>query len=353
MTVHNKKSRIRVLICDDSLLFRSVIADLLENNPEFEVVGEAVNGKEAIEQVLLLKPDIVTMDLEMPIMGGHEAIQHIMAVSAVPILVVSSLDDAKNAYMAISNGALDVIGKPQLELLEIEEFIRKIKMLSQIKVIKHINRSVTARSTQVEKLKKTVQREIKQEGKSIFAIASSTGGPQALETILKGLPADFPSPIVISQHISKGFSQGLAQWLNNCVSLRVKIAEDSEQLMPGHVYISPSQCNLSIDINHCAVLNTASDNEIYHPSCDVLLKSVAYSYAKKAVGIICTGMGKDGAVGIESIHAQGGVTLAQDEKSSVIFGMNKVAISRNCINHILPLDSIAGKMLSLSAYKPS
>jgi len=350
-------NKIRVFICDDSSLVRILLRDLLESDNDIEVIGEAENGKKAVEQVLALKPDVVTMDLEMPVMGGHEAIQQIMAVYGVPILVVSSLDDAENAYKAISNGALDIIGKPQLDILEIEGFTKKVKMLSTIKVVKHLN--LTSKLIQPEKLnQQAIQAQVLPETTAnvptsseplgrIVAIASSTGGPQALEVILKALPANFSYPIVISQHMSKGFSQGLADWLDSCVSLKVKLATDFELLQAGVVYVSPSEQHLSVTEDRRVRLCDTADSKIYHPNCDLLLKSVASVYGDKAIAVICTGMGSDGAAGMQSIKAAGGITIAQDEASSVIFGMNQVAISRNCIDQVLAIDVISGKILSL------
>jgi len=349
----NTASKIKVLITDDSFVARELLRELLESDPEIEVVGFAENGKQAIEQVLSLKPDVVTMDLEMPVMGGHEAIERIMALQAVPILVISSLDDAQNAYRAVSHGALEAMGKPQLEALDIEEFTQKVKMLSQIKVIKHLRPissnsldNPTASYADLNLSNDLIHKEI-------FAIASSTGGPHALESIIKALPNDFPCPIVIAQHICKGFTEGMAEWLNNNVPLEVKVAREAERLQPAQVYISPAEHHMRIAPNRCVTFNSSAENSIYHPSCDVLLKSVANTYGNKSVGIICTGMGNDGVAGMQEIHAEGGTTLAQDEHTSVIFGMNQIAISQKCIDQVLSLDAIPGKMLSLSGYKAS
>lgn len=338
--------KIRVFIVDDSAITRMLLHELLAHDAEIEVIGEACNGRDAVERILILKPDIVTMDLEMPIMGGHEAIERIMAVYAVPILVVSSLDDTKNACAAISRGALDVIGKPQLDEFSMEQFTNKVKMLAKIKVIKHLSPSKETR-TVVQSLPTTIT----SKKCHIIAIATSTGGPQALDVILQTLPADFPCPIVITQHISTGFEQGLADWLNSKSALNVKVAQDNEQLMAGSVYISPVEQPLSVTANQRVRLNKMDEKHIYHPSCNVLLESVAEFYGKKALGIICTGMGSDGVTGMEHIHASGGGTLAQDEASSVIFGMNHIAIEHQCIDRILPLQEISAAMLILSAYQ--
>ncbi len=344
------ESAIKVLIVDDSRLVRMLLRESLESDGSITVIGEAENGRDALEQIPILKPDLVTMDLEMPIMGGHEAIEHIMASCAVPILVISSLDDAENACAAIARGALELMGKPQLEELIAGELIRKVKLLARVKVIKHLR---PALATENKKINPLSLSPVKPSHKAIFAIASSTGGPQVLIAILQALPADFPAPIVIAQHICAGFEQGLADWLNYNVPLTVKVATPSETLMPGLVYISPATEHLHIDTNRRVCLSAPETQNFYHPSCDRLLQSVAASYGEDAVGIICTGMGNDGVAGMERIFSAGGFTIAQDEASSVVYGMNREAVSKNCIHQVLPIDAIAQAMLSLSGYGQS
>lgn len=400
----------RVLITDDSALVREILAEILESDPDIMIVGEAENGQQAVDMVLQLKPDLVTMDLEMPVMDGHAAIEHIMAEHAVPILVISSLDDAFNAYAAVSRGALEVIGKPQLEGLKAEELTRKVKMLAKIQVIKHLkpahncshnplsdnsvasqtrdskpfqtghshvrripsssSQTPSSRSSALEAStfkerifqdnsfrESSAQHSIKENhssslaAKQIFAIASSTGGPQALETIFKKLPVDFPAPIVVAQHISDGFAGGLVEWLDHNVALGVKLAEEGQLLQAGNVYISPSESHMQITLSRQVRLLAQPSGSIYHPNCDLLLESVAQAYADKAVGIICTGMGNDGVAGMQSLHDKGATTLAQDEQSSVIYGMNQVAIQQQCISQVLSLDALPGRMLLLSGYE--
>jgi len=182
----------------------------------------------------------------------------------------------------------------------------------------------------------------------IFAIASSTGGPQALALILGMLPAVFPGAILISQHISDGFAPGMAEWLASVCKLPVRLAREGEAVMAGTVYVSPSEANLAVTPSRCIALVPRLSGEIYHPTCDVLLASVAAVYGRQGIGIILTGMGRDGAAGMEKIRQAGGATLAQDEASSVVFGMNKIAIDRGGVQQILPVGEIPQAMCRLA-----
>jgi two-component system chemotaxis response regulator CheB len=348
-------AKIKVVLVDDSRLARDMLRSFLESDGDIEVVGEAANGKEAVHLAVELKPDLITMDLEMPVMDGMEAISEIMATRAVPILVVSSVTDAQRACAAVALGALDVINKPELDAAAGAAFVAKVKMLANIRVITHI------RSRFSEKLTAVVSGSISPATPSptppnaaamprspVFAIASSTGGPQALAMILGLLPAHFPCALLISQHIADGFAPGMAEWLASVCKLPVRLAREGEPVTPGTVYISPSDANLSVSPSHHITLAQRLLGEIYHPTCDVLLASVAAVYGRHGVGIILTGMGSDGAAGIAKIRNAGGTTLAQDEASSVIFGMNKVAIERGGVQQILPADEIAQAMCRLA-----
>ena len=354
-------AKIRVVLADDSSLARAMLRSFLEDDGNIEVVGEATNGVEAVRLAVELKPDLVTMDLEMPVMSGMDAITEIMATRAVPILVVSSVADAQKACAAVAHGALDVINKPELDVAAGAAFVAKVKMLANIRVITHIRSRFSEKSTtevsgsispassfSTPPVNTVLQHSDGDKLSRVFAIASSTGGPQALATILGQLPADFPCPLLISQHIADGFASGMAEWLAGVCKLPVRLAREGELIMPGTVYISPSEANLSVSPSRRIALAQRLLGEIYHPTCDVLLASVAAVYGYLGVGIILTGMGSDGAAGIAEIHKTGGATLAQDEASSVIFGMNKVAIERGGVQQILPADEIPQAMCRLA-----
>ncbi len=333
---------IKILVVDDSPFARELIIDILSSDKELKVVGEAVNGLEATQKVRDLKPDIVTIDIEMPVMNGLDAIEEIMAANAVPILVVTTHGDAKTAYDAISRGALDLVAKPDVSREGAREFIGKIKLLSGIKVITHIGGSSMMEAKPAEKFSFGAG-----EMDRVVAIAASTGGPEALSIILSSLPAGFPFPVVIAQHISEGFVAGMAEWLGKLSRLNVKPAAEGELLLPGTVYIAPSEKHMEVTGAKTVALTERQDKDIFHPSCDRLLLSAAGVFGSGTLGVILTGMGSDGVQGMEKIRKAGGVTIAQDEKTSVVFGMPKIAIEKGCIDKVLPLGEISGEIVRI------
>jgi len=338
-------NKIRVLIADDSALVRDLIKAIIGLDPELDVVGEASNGREAVEKVRSLHPDIVTMDIEMPVMDGLQAIEQIMAENAVPILVVTTRGDAKTAYSAISKGALDLVVKPDVNIEEAQEFVAKLKLMSKVRVIRHLSGSFSRQRPAVIE-PPVYQGDI---GDRIVAIASSTGGPEALSVILSRLPERFPLPIVIAQHISEGFVSGMVGWLKTLSRIEIKVAENGERLRQGVAYVCPSENHMRVDSSRLITFVERHAKDIYRPSCDVLLSSVAESFGKKAVGVILTGMGSDGVAGMKKIKEAGGRTIAQDEKTSVIFGMPKIAIESGCIDRVLPLEAISGEIAKAGA----
>ncbi len=352
-------SRVRVLIADDSQLARAVLRDFLEAEPDMEVVGEACNGLEAVELTRTLKPNIVTMDLEMPVMGGLEAIETIMCSKAVPILVVSARADARNALAALGNGALEVLGKPDCTPAAAAEFVAKVRLLAGVTVVTRRRRASKADTTAMAPPVTTTLSNLASTPSTgprkypkVFAIASSTGGPQALVRILTGLPSGFACPVLIAQHISDGFAQGMVDWLGGLCRLPVRLATEGEKLEAGVIYISPSERHFSVTPSGHIALLARGPSDVFRPSCDVLLRAVAQVFGRQAIGIILTGMSSDGAKGIAHIREMGGVTLAQDEATSVVFGMNRVAIEAGDVQQILPLHDIAPAMAGLAVALP-
>jgi two-component system chemotaxis response regulator CheB len=339
-------AKIRLLIVDDSAFMREAIKALLETDPQIAVVGEAANGREAVAAVLELRPDIVTMDVEMPVMGGLEAIGEIMARRAVPILVITTLSDAQTAFQAIARGALDLMLKSDLRELDGLTFCRKIQLLASIKVITHMRGNGSHH--QLPASAAVPRAPLHFNPCQVFAIAASTGGPAALAFILARLPADFPVPILIAQHIAAGFAPGMVAWLNGLCPLKVKLACAGDRPAPGMVLIAPSECHMSVDSERRILFTDSAATDIYHPCCDLLLTSVAKVYGKDATGLILTGMGSDGAAGMHKIYAAGGFTLAEDQSTSVIFGMNQVAINAGSVRKVLPLQEIAAAMCRLA-----
>lgn len=336
------EQKIRVLLVDDSRLVRDMIRAILESDAGIVVVGEATNGREAIDKVVSLKPDIVTMDLEMPVMGGLEAIERIIAAHPVPILAVTALTGVRTAFAAISKGALDVIEKPDISPENVQTLINKIKYLAKVDISAHL-RVVQNRDKVRPQHVAAVQRVVPTNG--IVAIAASTGGPHAIHAILSNLSAAFPWPIVITQHIAEGFTQGMVDWLNGATALTVILASNGLRLLPGHVYVNPAEHSMDVSELGLITLGKRDLGQVYNPCCNTLLTSVATAYRQAAVGLIMSGMGDDGVNGMQAIQRAGGVTLAQDAQSSVVYGMNRIAVERGYIQKVIPLAGIPDELM--------
>lgn len=341
----------KVLVVENSPIMSKVLTDVLSSDPQLVVVGVADNGKDAVEKAAKLKPDIITMDIHMPIMDGAEATKQIMAYTPTPILVVSasSIKNRMNkVFKAISYGALDVFEKSEMEFIGDKRFgerlINKVKFLSNIKVIRHPLAKLEKKAEVKEKVIEAVQ---KKGGEKILAMIASTGGPPALLTILKTLPKDFPYGIVIVQHITSGFVEGMVSWLDAECKITVKCAEELEEIEPGIAYVAP--CDLHMRISSKGEVGLSNEPPFggHRPSGNILLESVAKAYKKGAVGVVLTGMGSDGAMGMAAIKKAEGKTIAQNEDSCTVFGMPKAAIDLGIIDEILPVERIAGKALEL------
>ena len=336
------EKEIRVLVVDDSRQLRELICAVLGPEPGITVVGEAADGAEAIAKVIELRPDVVIMDIEMPVMGGLEAIERIIARRPVPILAMTDGSGVEMAFAAVSKGALDVMEKPDISG-NAQKLIQKIRMLANVDVQAHHRamwRSVASPGTGSAPRPHPA-------GERIVAIAASTGGPQAIQHILSQLPAGFPAPVVITQHMAEGFIPGLVDWLNSSTKLTVVVAGSGDHLTAGQVYVNPAQQAMRVTRQGVIILGERDPRLLYNPSCDTLLKAVAAAYGERAIGLILSGMGDDGVLGMQSIRSAGGVTMAQDEKSSVVFGMNRVAVERGCIDRSLPLSEIPAELLAL------
>ncbi|MBU0676223.1 MAG: chemotaxis-specific protein-glutamate methyltransferase CheB [Proteobacteria bacterium] len=331
---------IKVLIVDDSPLARDFIRAILSIDSEIVIVGEAENGKVAIAKTKELHPDLVIMDIEMPVMGGLEAIERIMCEVPTPIMVVTSRGESETAFMAISKGALEVVPKSEVDPDRPRKFIDQVKILARARVITHVMGRCKIQPDPLVK-------EERLPFKNIIAIASSTGGPNALNVILPNFSKDFSCPIVIAQHIADGFIIGLSEWLAKISHVAVKVGEEGDTLLPGHVYISPPDRHMVVNYGNRISFIERKARDIHHPSCDILLMSVGTVYGAKAIGVILTGMGMDGVQGMMKIKEMKGRTIAQDEKTSIVYGMPKVAIEAGCVDTILPLESIGKELLKM------
>lgn len=353
-------SKIKVLIVEDSIVCAEIIKHILESDKEIKVVGIARNGKEAIELVEILKPDLITMDIHMPEMNGLEATEYIMAYHPTPIIVVSSSiheRDTELAFQAIAAGALDVLEKPDPNIWESfaevgNELINKVKFLSGIKVITHV------RGKKKFKAKQRVSKETVDgmripgspapEASGVVLIGASTGGPQALAKVIAPLPSNFNFPVVVGQHIAEGFLNGFVSWLDSISRVRVKVAEHGESLEPGRVYVSPVEKHVSIVEPGMVELIPATNEDTYRPSINTLFASAASVFRMNTVTVLLTGMGSDGAKGMKRVYDLGGYTIAQDEKTSVVFGMPRAAIELGAVREVLSIDEIADRVIEIT-----
>lgn len=343
------RPKIRVLIVDHGSVSRNDLIRQLEIDKNIVVVGQAVHREQAASLVQKMTPQLLLLTLGAPGPENVETVETIMATCAIPIMVMRYYSDAQWDAEFITRGALAVVSNQGDSLSATKALHRQVEMLVGVKVIRHIqglrhHSEVQSDSPQIPAIEEVYQRK----WPYVLAIACSTGGPQALSKLLQALPADFPCPIIIAQHIADGFAKSMVEWLDSVTGLNVQLAQENDVLCAGHVYILPPEHHLVVKKYHRLVAIPRKTSDVYHPSCNLLLESVAEVYGDKAVGLIMTGMGSDGCHGIEAIYKKGGKTLAQDEVTSVVFGMNKFAIDKNIVHKILPLEKLAATLLSMA-----
>jgi two-component system chemotaxis response regulator CheB len=351
--------KVRVLIVDDSAFARRTITKILESDPRVEVVGTAWDGLEAIEKIPKLKPDIVTMDLNMPHMTGMEAIDIIMREMPLPVIVISSLNQEiiEETLEALEHGAIDFILKPTErasdKLFQIgSQLINKIVAIASLKLKKKLVQSpIRTTRTRKQVVHPLVSRPSSSVKVDCIAIGVSTGGPTALYQIIPKLPEDFPAGIVIIQHMPPGFTKPLAERMDKNSNITVKEAEMSDEIIPGVALIAPGGYHLFLERNKnhkvIARIDTEPSNLIHIPSVDVTFSSVAEIYRNRSLGIILTGMGKDGVEGLQKIKNYGGASIAEDESTCVVFGMPEVAIQKGIVDKVAPIHDIAELIMEM------
>ena len=345
---------IKILIVEDSPVVRAFLVYFLDSDPEIQVIGTANNGIEAIEVVRREKPDIITMDINMPEMNGLEATRRIMESIPVPIVIVTGSYDTTEVattFSALEAGAVAIvrrptgIGHPEHETT-LKELVRTVKLMSEVKVVKRwpaVQRKTSAYVVSPPAEETHVHPKIQ-----VVAMGASTGGPLALQTVLSGLSWDFPAPVLIVQHIAEGFTLGFAQWLNQKTDLSVHVAGDGERILPKHVYVAPDGFHMGIEnAGQIALTRDEPENNL-RPSVSYLFRSVANVYGQNAAGVLLTGMGDDGALELKRLKEKGAITLVQDEESSIVFGMPGQAVKLDAATCVLPPEGIAAKLKELA-----
>jgi len=357
--------QVSVLIVDDSAFMRKALQMMLESDPNIKVIGQARDGEEGVEKVKRLKPDLVTMDIEMPRMDGLTALREIMAHNPTPVMMISSLtsDGAKATLDALDLGAVDFIPKEtsfvSLNIVKIkEELLAKIKDIARRKSLlmaKYRLRNRSASGTSGMSISSSsvfapaVSIRKRSHQINLVAIGSSTGGPPALQSVISKLPRNFPVGIVVAQHMPPKFTASLAERLNSVSQLQVKEAVDGDKVEPGVVLIAPGGKHILVKkygaMAH-AVITDEPIEALYHPCVDVLMKSVAEQYLGAGMAVILTGMGNNGVVGSGLLKSKGGVVIAQNEETCIVYGMPRAVIEAKIVDHIAPIDSVAAEISS-------
>ncbi|NNU89432.1 chemotaxis response regulator protein-glutamate methylesterase [Anoxybacillus sp. CHMUD] len=346
-------NKVKVLVVDDSAFMRKLISDFLSEHPRLHVVGTARDGQEALQKIEQLNPDVVTLDVEMPVMNGLETLKHIMQKKPLPVVMISSTttEGAENTILALQYGAVDFIAKPS-GAISLDLYKIKDKMIEKVFLASEANlRTVKIK----QKMSMLPQKQYSKIGvsernnaigkKKIIAIGTSTGGPRALQHVLTKFPATIDAPILIVQHMPKGFTKSLATRLDSLCNIRVKEAEDGEVIQKGTAYIAPGGNHLyvkRVGTSLAIHLDEAAPRNGHRPSVDVMFESLSALTDYEKVAVIMTGMGSDGTAGLKQLKASGNTfVVAESAESSVVFGMPKSAIAANVVDEIVHVDDIA------------
>lgn len=341
--------KINVLVAEDSTVTRMFLVHLLESDPQIRVVGAVGDGQAAVDFVFESKPDVVLMDLHMPGLDGFEATRRIMETQPLPIVICSAVSDPKDldiTFRSLEAGAIACIEKPtgsghaEFES-KAAHLLQTVKLMSEVKVVRRSARPRPASAMRPAEWQRAPA-EIK-----LIGIGTSTGGPPVLQTILAALPKDFPAPVLVVQHIARGFLTGMAEWLKQTTGLQVHIASYGILPRPGHVYLAPDDFHMGVSARGEIVLTREEPVNGLRPAVSFLFRSLAEAYGPNALGVLLTGMGKDGAAELKLMRDKGAVTIAQDLESSVVHGMPGEAIALGGATHVLPADKIADALVTL------
>lgn len=349
---------IRVLVVDDSAFMRTTLARMISSESGFEVVGTATSGRDALTKIPSLDPDVITLDVEMPGLDGLETLRKIMTRWPHPVIMVSATTekDAETTFVALGAGAFDYVPKQlsgtSLDILHIQpDLLAKIRAAAAWRRSQRINPSARKppRSTVIESV------DTGSATPAIVVIGTSTGGPKALQETLPLLPRELPVPVLVVQHMPAGFTSAFAQRLNALCSVTVREAVDRDVLQPGVVYIAPAGMHMTVErpseSRAFICLDTQPENSLHIPSVDVTMKAVAESFGNLAMGVIMTGMGSDGALGMEAIHHKGGITIGQDEATCTVYGMPRACAELGVLQRVVPLSQISEQIVKATRYR--
>ncbi|HXN06430.1 MAG TPA: chemotaxis response regulator protein-glutamate methylesterase [Nitrospiria bacterium] len=366
-----KEKKIKILVVDDSPFARQTISGMVAEAPHMEVIGTAANGLEAIRFIEHALPDIITLDIEMPEMNGFTFLNWLMKNRPLPVLVVSSRTDSQNVFKALDLGALEFIGKPTARASQEtqrmkDELINKLEIIAKVSPDRIKSRTPlqtealspppSRKRIESEKGGQDLSRPLnfpKKEGSgrpAIVIIGASTGGPAALQTLISGLPADFPLPVVVVQHMPAHFTESFAQRLNAMGKLKVKEAQEGDILTAGTVFVAAGGKHLiarKSGNDKVLHLKEVEEKDRYIPSVDMTMKSIAGIYGGEALGVILTGMGSDGSEGLKEIKEKGGTILAESEETAVVFGMPRVPIQMGIVDWVLPIHKMAETIIGV------
>jgi two-component system, chemotaxis family, protein-glutamate methylesterase/glutaminase len=356
--INAEPSPIRVLVVDDSAVTRTALTRMIESHDSLAVVGTAVDGVDGLEKISVLQPDVVTLDVEMPRLNGLETLRRIMSETPRPVIMVSSLtrEGAETALEALDCGAFDYVSKQlsyaSLDIIQVrDELVAKIKAAAESARKKPVRRIGSAHA----KLGLPSARSIGQVAPAIVTIGTSTGGPKALQQVLPMLPADLPVGVVIVQHMPPGFTGPFAHRLNNLCKVTVREAQQNDVVEPGVVYIAPAGQQMTVyrpsALRTAIRLSHQPADALHVPSVDVLMLSVAEVLRSAAMGIILTGMGADGALGMKAILEAGGITVGQDEATCTVYGMPRTCAEWGILQRVVPLDRIPEQILLATRYR--
>jgi two-component system chemotaxis response regulator CheB len=345
---------IKVLIVEDSAVVRQLLVALLSADPEIQVVGTASNGVEALEAVRRTQPTVITMDSHMPKMNGYEATRQIMETYPTPIVMVSGswgAQEVATTFRAVEAGALAVMPQPPgpehpAHEAMVQDLIQTVKLMAEVKVVRRWARRQRTTAPATSSPERLADQP-KITSIQIVAVGASTGGPVVLQTLLSKLPKDLPIPVVMVQHMAAGFIPGFADWLSLASGWPVHVATDGELLLPGHAYIAPDGFQMKVQIGGKIVLCQDESENGLRPSISYLFRSVAEVYGANAAGILLTGMGKDGAQELKLLRDKGAVTFAQDEESSIVYGMPREAVRLNAATYVLSPENIASVLTEI------